>query len=239
MIPFVVLICAAHSCQQGNGHAWFVIRDMQNRSVFHLNDTLHLEITGSRKGKKADSAKWFLDGKPLGVSQQSKTGGAHMDLPAQAAGLGTGTLSAQVWLEGKPFDIRMEIVILSDIEPATISYEIVNTYPHDTSAYTQGLFYTGMHLVESTGRKGESKLRKTSIDGKVIRQVALAEDIFGEGACLLDGKIYQLSWKGQKGFIYTTGLDQTGEFPYPEAIDGWGLTTDGRDRKSTRVKSSN
>lgn len=222
LIPFIALICTANSCQTGSGRTWFVIKDSGNRTVFHLGDTLHLEIAGSKPGRSADSVGWFVSG------NSRNTSGPQLELPARELGLGVTKIHAEVWQEGKKYQAALEAVVLSDITPAAVSWEIVNTYPHDTSAYTQGLFYAGGTLYESTGRKGESTLRVTAVDGKVRKQVALDGDVFGEGACLLDGSIYQLTWKGKKGFIYNTRLERTGEFPYPEAFDGWGLTTDGR-----------
>lgn len=230
LVPVIVLICAANSCQTGSGRTWFVIKDSENRSVFNLGDTLHLKITGSKAGSSADSVEWRVTGdraKNLPATSPGESG-LQLDLPARELGLGAAKIKALVWREGKRYQTESEVVILSDTEPAALSYEIVNTYPHDTSAYTQGLFYTGGKLYESTGRKGESTLRITSVNGKVLKQTSLAAEVFGEGACMLDGRIYQLTWKGKKGFIYNTRLERTGAFPYPGAFDGWGLTTDGR-----------
>ncbi|TCS90000.1 glutamine cyclotransferase [Anseongella ginsenosidimutans] len=221
LIPFIVLVCTANSCQTQNGSTWFAIRDRENRSVFRLNDTLHLEISGSKAGRIADSAEWMINGEAIGK-------GLHLDLPALEMGLGGKKITTRVWQEEKEFETTAEVVILSDIEPAALAYEVINTYPHDTTAYTQGLFYKDGHLYESTGRKGESTLRLTTINGKVLRQATLPDDIFGEGACLLEDKIYQLSWKDKRGFIYNMNLEKTGEFAYPEPFDGWGLSTDGR-----------
>lgn len=253
LIPFIALICTANSCQTGSGRTWFVIKDSENRSVFHLGDTLRLEITGSKTDRSADSVEWIIAGEPAGrlpenqagavadtasgtdaargrqgTNKSGNTSGLQLDLTAQQLGLGATKINALVWHEGKKYETGLEVVILSDTEPVPVSWDIVNTYPHDTSAYTQGLFYAGGNLYESTGRKGESTLRITAVNGKVRKQTALADDVFGEGACLLDGSIYQLTWKGKKGFIYNTSLERTGEFPYPGAFDGWGLTTDGR-----------
>ena len=221
MIPLIVLVCMANSCQTQNGSTWFVIRDLENRSIFQLDDTLHLEVSGSKAGRNADSAQWLINGEVLGS-------GLQLSLPAQELGLGGKKLVTRVWQEEKQYKTTAEVVILSDIEPLSLTYELINTYPHDTSAYTQGLFYNEGRLYESTGRKGESTLRMTTVKGEILRRTALPEDIFGEGACLLNGKIYQLSWRGKKGFIYNLNLEKTEEFDYPEPFDGWGLTTDGR-----------
>lgn len=104
------------------------------------------------------------------------------------------------------------------------SYEIINTWPHDPAAYTQGLeFYQGA-LYESTGLNGSSSLRKVDLEtGKVLQQRNLPSEYFGEGITVLHGKIYQLTWKNEKGFIYEVNTFQpVGKFSYTG--EGWGLT---------------
>ena len=112
-------------------------------------------------------------------------------------------------------------------EPAAYTYEIVNIFPHDRGAFTEGLVFLKGLLLESTGLNGHSDLRKVDLSsGRVLQQVRLSGQYFGEGMTVLDGKIYQLTWKNQKGFVY--GLDSfepEREFTYTG--EGWGLTTDG------------
>jgi glutamine cyclotransferase len=104
--------------------------------------------------------------------------------------------------------------------------KVVKTFPHDSHAFTQGLEYYGGYLYESTGRLGQSTLRKVDLEtGRVIQKVSLPAQEFGEGLAIFRGKIYQLTWLSKKGFIY--GLDtfrQVGEFHYE--YEGWGLTHD-------------
>jgi glutamine cyclotransferase len=104
--------------------------------------------------------------------------------------------------------------------------KVVKTYPHDPHAFTQGLEYYGGYLYESTGRTGESTLRKVELEtGKVIQKASLPPQEFGEGLTIFHGKIYQLTWLSKKGFIYNLdSFRQTGEFHYES--EGWGLTHD-------------
>ncbi len=108
------------------------------------------------------------------------------------------------------------------------TYEVVATYPHDPTAFTQGLVYLDGHLLESTGLNGQSTLRRVELTtGRVLQQVRLPAHYFAEGMTVLGGKIYQLTWQSQKGFVYdlaTFVLEK--EFTYTG--EGWGLTTDGR-----------
>ncbi|HML94668.1 MAG TPA: glutaminyl-peptide cyclotransferase [Thermodesulfobacteriota bacterium] len=107
-------------------------------------------------------------------------------------------------------------------------YEVVASYPHDPSAFTQGLLLEDGVLYESTGRRGQSSLRKVDLEtGEVLRIRNLPGVYFGEGAAMAGDKIIQLTWRSQKGFVYdkhTFELLET--FTYPG--EGWGLTYDGR-----------
>jgi glutamine cyclotransferase len=105
-------------------------------------------------------------------------------------------------------------------------YEVVNTFPHDAQAFTQGLIFQDGALVESTGLEKHSTLRRVELQtGKVSQKVDVSPYFFAEGMTLFGGKIYQLTWKGEKGFIYDPKtFEKTGEFKYTG--EGWGLTHD-------------
>jgi glutaminyl-peptide cyclotransferase len=115
--------------------------------------------------------------------------------------------------------------------PETLSpymtYEVVNVYPHDPAAFTQGLIFHDGYLYESTGLYGESSLRKVELGtGTVLQQVALPPQYFGEGLTDWEDMLVQLTWQENTGFVYDredfTLVDQ---FSYP--TEGWGLTHDG------------
>jgi len=112
-------------------------------------------------------------------------------------------------------------------EPAT-GYEVIARFPHDTSAYTQGLVYHDGVFYESTGRYGVSELRRVEVEtGRVLQRVRLAPDRFGEGLALLDGRLFQLTWESGVGYIYDLEtLALLDSFHY--SGEGWGLTTDGK-----------
>ncbi len=107
-------------------------------------------------------------------------------------------------------------------------FEVVHVYPHDPSAFTQGLVFHDGNLLESTGQVGRSSLRRVELEtGKVLQNVGVNPPYFAEGITLLKGKIYQLTWQQQLGFIYDAlTFEKTGEFRY--AGEGWGLTNDGQ-----------
>ena len=104
---------------------------------------------------------------------------------------------------------------------------VLAKYPHDPASFTQGLLYADGVLYESAGLYGQSTLRKLELEsGAVLLEERLDAQYFAEGLTLLGGKLYQLTWKENKGFIYDPqDFRQLGTFTY--STEGWGLTTDG------------
>lgn len=112
--------------------------------------------------------------------------------------------------------------------PVAYTYEVVTSYPHDRDAFTQGLVWQDGSFLESTGLNGHSTLRRVELaTGKVLQSVPLDAQYFAEGMTVLGGKIYQLTWQNEKGFIYDLAtLQRVGEFNYRG--EGWGLASDGQ-----------
>jgi glutaminyl-peptide cyclotransferase len=107
------------------------------------------------------------------------------------------------------------------------SYEVTARFPHDSSAYTQGLLYADGVLFESTGLNGRSDVRRVDLhSGRVLASRPLPADRFGEGLALLRGRLYQLTWKAGAAYTYDAAtLAPRDSFNYPG--EGWGLATDG------------
>ncbi len=105
--------------------------------------------------------------------------------------------------------------------------KVVRSYRHDRSAWTQGLVFDGGFLYESTGRYGQSSLRKVGAEsGNVVMMRKLGDQYFGEGMTIFDDKIIVLTWREKTGFVYDKEtFRETGRFTYP--TEGWGLTHDG------------
>lgn len=143
--------------------------------------------------------------------------------------LGVRTLHAIVYSKGKAHDVSTKFTILSSIVPKLYTYTILETYPHDNTAYTQGLEFNGDDLYESTGQYKKSTLRKTNHEtGEVLENKALEDHYFGEGLTILNNKIYQLTWQNKLGFIYQLDtMEKTGSFIYGKSKEGWGLCNDG------------
>jgi glutaminyl-peptide cyclotransferase len=106
--------------------------------------------------------------------------------------------------------------------------EVVKEYPHDTGAYTQGLFFNGGRFYESTGQFGESTFREVELaTGKVLSKMNFQQKYFGEGSVMLGGNLYILTWLNKVAFVYDAKtLEYKQTYSYPR--EGWGLTTDGK-----------
>ena len=123
------------------------------------------------------------------------------------------------------------LVLLSDSpvnpSPLLYTYDVVNVYPHDNDAFTQGLVFENGVLYESTGLYSQSTLRCVELEtGKILQLYALPNQFFGEGITIFDDKVIQLTWRSNIGFVYDKlSFDLLREFWYP--TEGWGITHNG------------
>lgn len=121
-----------------------------------------------------------------------------------------------------------QLMMESARPPARIGHAVVNVYPHDRGAFTQGLVYRDGFLYESTGLNGRSSLRKVDLaTGKVLQQVDVDAKHFAEGLTDWNDRLIQITWQTQTGFVYdlkTFKLEKTFTFPG----EGWGLAHDGK-----------
>lgn len=116
----------------------------------------------------------------------------------------------------------------AELEPPVYRYRIVNTFPHDRNAFTQGLEFHNGYLYESTGLNGQSSLRKVELrTGRVLQIHRLPQEYFAEGITLFGNRIYQLTWQNGVCFVYNlNNFRQETQFRYYG--EGWGLTNDGK-----------
>ncbi|MBL8055506.1 MAG: glutaminyl-peptide cyclotransferase [Anaerolineales bacterium] len=108
------------------------------------------------------------------------------------------------------------------------TYRVVQAFPHDPEAFTQGLVYLAGELYEGTGLNGRSSLRRVALEsGAVQQRLDLPGDYFGEGVAVLGDRIFQLTWQNRVGFVYDRrSFTQLQTFAY--STEGWGLTHDGQ-----------
>lgn len=129
---------------------------------------------------------------------------------------------------GEAFKDDRIMRILSDLTPELWSYEIVGTYPHNLSNFTQGLEFSGNQLYEGTGQLGESKIAKIDLKtGADIQKISLDATHFGEGITIMGDTIYQLTWTTNKCFLYNKNTLEILPDDFSYQGEGWGICNDG------------
>jgi glutamine cyclotransferase len=118
---------------------------------------------------------------------------------------------------------------VSEKSPPEYVFTVVRVFPHDTSAYTQGLAYRDGYLYEGTGLNGRSSLRKVRLEtGEVVQRVDLGAEFFGEGITIVKNRVLQLTWTSEVGFVYDlNSFHLLRKFSYMG--QGWGLAANGDD----------
>ena len=181
-----------------------------------------IEISVSEENnKQIDSVKFFINGKQIASKEKTFT-----EVNTKEFGIGKHAISALVYYPEGNKKENSSFEVLPEREPAIYNYKIINEYPHDKEAYTQGLEYYNGFLYETTGQRGESTLRKVEIKtGKVLQKIDIDKKYFGEGMTIFNNKIYWLTWTSKKGFIYNIDtFEKESEFNYSKSVQGWGLT---------------
>lgn len=211
----------------------FILNTTQSKAQFSIDETAVLTISNT-KNKSIDSIVYFANDKKVGTV----AGAENVEFKLNEEKLGYQNLKALVFYENDYAEATYRIELISTIEPKLLKYAVVNTYPHDIKAYTQGLEFHRDTLYEGTGNgagnttriKGISSLRKTNYKtGEVYKKVEHPEQIFGEGITILNNKVYQLTWQNLVGFIYDADtFKEIKRFNYSKRIQGWGLCNDGK-----------
>ncbi len=193
--------------------------------IFEIGDNIEILFSFDNDPGGVEVAGLRVDGNEA-VFSGNIPGGVVWNSSGQPAG--TRHIRAEVVFDdGKTGSYDLRIQLKSDIVPRQYTYRVVNSYPHDIRAFTQGLLYHEGYLYESTGQYGRSTLRKVELEtGEVLQSLNLDRNLFGEGLCVHDGKLYQLTWKARVGFIYDIETFQVLSRIHYQT-EGWGLTSDG------------
>lgn len=220
LVPTLLLLfmggCGNNSDEKNNA---FSLEIKNPHKTYTTEDELSVTLN-NKKGIETDSIVYFFNNDRIEIAGNS--------ISLSGKKLGEKILKAKIYSDGEEYEASQKITILSSIKPKLYTYKILETYPHDINAYTQGLEFENDTLYESTGQYKESTLRKTDFKtGEVFKLVKLADQYFGEGLTVLNNKIYQLTWRENTGFIYNLEtMEQTGTFVYGQSKEGWGLCHD-------------
>lgn len=226
----LVLFVFLASCNTQKKSARFRFTTPQAGTIVHVGQAVPLKVAIPADFSSFDSVVYALDGQF--VARQ--TDSMPVTLDTEKVSFGSRTLSAKLY-RGEEEQVAYSNIVVVPQPPERYGFKVVNEYPHDTKAYTQGLEFDGQGVLyestgyESTGQNGKSSLRKVNYQtGEVLQRVELDEQYFGEGLTLVGDKIIQLTWRSKVGFVYNKNtFARIGQFSYGQSREGWGLCYDG------------
>jgi glutamine cyclotransferase len=213
IIPILTVLFIFSSCAEGYK---FTLKSPKKTT---LNKSIKVSLT-EKNNKQIDKIQFYVNGKEVATEGNSAT------ILTKDLGVGKHAITALAFYPGKTVKKNGSFEVFADKKPVVYNYKIIQSYPHDKKAYTQGLEYYNGFLYETTGHRGESTLRKVEIKtGKVLQKTALDKKYFGEGMTIVNDKIFWLTWENKKGFVYDLKtFEQKKEFAYVKSKEGWGLT---------------
>ena len=203
--------------------ALFKLMEPAENAEYKLHDQIRVLVEADN-GRLPDSLAIYFDGKLVTIL---KPGNLEYHIPSDLTSTtGRKSLKVTAFNRGRSrTSIIRFVIIYSDVRPAMNGYRVVNTYPHDRHAFTQGLFYDKGFLFEGTGQESGSSLREVELEtGNTRRQQNLEASLFGEGITLYDNRIYQVTWQNKVGFIYDKETFKVIRKLFYNT-EGWGLTT--------------
>ncbi|NQY07629.1 MAG: glutaminyl-peptide cyclotransferase [Flavobacteriaceae bacterium] len=218
LLTIIFLTSLFYSCQPPVEPKDFKLITADGQKYYALGKSFELKIDNP-KGHEIDSVAYFRNGERIPSGK----------ITIENEKLGRKTFSAKIYVGDQSFNVNNSIGILSKFEPKRIKYKIINEYPHDINAYTQGFEFNGDTLYEGTGKRGISQLRKLDYkSGMVLHSINLEPQHFGEGITIMGDKIYQLTWQAKKGFVYNINdFSKVKDFDFIRSKEGWGLCNDG------------
>jgi glutamine cyclotransferase len=184
---------------------------------------------------EVDSVQFFLGGELIHTSKAGtgypEHGPVEARIPTANEKTGGSGIRLRVYFrDGHAENQSRQVTFLADKKPEQYSFTVVNEYPHDVTAYTQGLQYVDGWLYEGTGNYGGSSLRRVELEnGKISKIRNLDESLFGEGITVFGDRIFQLTYKSQVGFIYDKSTFEEIQKIYYQNREGWGLTNNGQE----------
>ena len=223
----LALNLASCSTSQKEKESFFSFDENALKPMYQATDKVSINLLNT-KNKTIDSVAYFVNNKRV----SSVKGNAKFILDLSGNKLGYQSLKAVVYFDGDTISTKTRVEVASGIVPKLLKYTIVNTYPHDIKAFTEGFEFFRDTLMESTGTPEGYKGYFAKIDyktGKIFKKVDLDPKYFGEGITVINNKIYQLTWTSATGFIYDANtLKKLKTFTFDKKIEGWGMTNDGK-----------
>ena len=224
-VAFALSLTAFAACKTEKTGSSIGFKTPEQGKEYVLGQDVRLELDVP-EGETVSAVTYMLDDKVLG----SQANAQPFTFKSQDLSLGYKLVSAIITHQAQKDTATVNIVFKSPVKPALYSYQVVNTFPHDTTSYTQGLEYHNGRFLESTGEYGQSTLRWVDVKtGKAIQKIDIDKQYFGEGSTLIGDQVIMLTWQNNMGFVYDAkSFKQVSTFPYQNSREGWGLTFDGK-----------
>jgi glutamine cyclotransferase len=222
---FLLSILSVASCNRkdkSSARSGLFITAPESGTVVKSGEEVQVKLNYG--GAAIDSIQYFLDTTKLAV----KTDTSAFNLKSANFPLGSRLITVKIFGKDIQEELTTNVVFVSAKTPEQYGYEIVNSYKHDVSSYTQGLEFKDGIFYESDGEYGASSLRKVALNGTVMKQLDLDKKYFAEGITVIGDKIIQLTYKERVILEYDKNtFELLKTYPYNHANEGWGLAYDG------------
>lgn len=225
LLLFTICTYIFTSCNQEKKPASITISSPEAGTIVKSGENFAVDVN-LPSDLKPDSIVYFVDSTI--VLRRSDT--AKVEVGTDNLFMGNHLVTAKIYSGSVAEEVSSNIVIVAAKAPVQYTYEVVNTYPHDTTSFTEGLEYHDGALYESTGLEGSSSLLKVELKtGKILKRTDLDKKYFGEGITVVGDKIIQITYRNGVGFVYDkSSFEKLSEFNYHAGAEGWGLAFDGR-----------
>lgn len=220
-----IIIAFATSCKDNSSTTYRSFQSPMIGENIPSGNEIEVKILFGKE-KKVDSVVYLMDT----IKIVSKIDTTSIKIKTEGLKLGTHLLTVQIYGVGEPEELTSNINVLASKAPIEYTYKVMNTLPHDTSSYIEGLEYHDGYFYESAGNYGNSTLRKVEPStGKVLQSIAVDEKYFAEGMTVIGDKVIQLTYREKVGFVYDKAtFKKLSEFSYTTGREGWGLAFDGK-----------
>jgi glutamine cyclotransferase len=214
------LVCL-HSCKNKEQTELSITPDAGTK--YKLGEVISVKVSGAA----ADSVVYLMDS----VKIISRKDTLAAQIKTDSLICGSRLITAKVYKAGKLQEVSTNVIIMPSAAPVEYTYKVDKVFPHDTASFTEGLeYHDGGYFYESTGMENQSYLLKVDLlTGKRLQSAKLDSMYFGEGIATVGDKIFMLTYKEGKAFIYDKNTFKLlSTIPYTWGKEGWGVCFDGK-----------
>ncbi|MFA6085140.1 glutaminyl-peptide cyclotransferase [Mucilaginibacter sp.] len=232
---FALIALLAYGCKDNSKQAGDLTISPDAGTSYKAGDVISAKV--SLPGDiKADSIVYLLDSTRVGATKDSSA----VNIKTDTVALGARIITGRVYQAGKSQDVTTNIVLLAGKAPEQLTYQVVKTFPHDTSIYVEALTFENGSFYESSGgyldpppgmvKDGQSFLAKTDLaTGRILKKKLVDPKVFAEGMVVIGNKITQITWTSKIGYVYDkNSFEILSKFDNNVGVEGWGMCFDGK-----------